>query len=251
VIAVLLGVLGGVASFAAMAAIGDMVSEEVRDRLDHLPHAILRLAARRLDPGLREDVYDDEWMPELTYILKGDEARPITRLYHGTRFALGILAAARRIARRLACSPELAFEAQLVIAEGLSEMTAIRDAVAFLDDKLGLAEAVLASDTFASETVARQQAKVLVAKLVRDFKFNTNDLLSSTAHAIQGLRDENERLKEPGRRLSSREVEDLRSAYVELRRVKERAARRLEQAIAVIAASQPPSPGSLEGPGDA
>ena len=73
-----LGVLGGL----GMAAIGDLVSEEIRDRLDHLPHAILRLAALRLSPALRDDVYNDEWMPELTYILRGDEARPITRLYH-------------------------------------------------------------------------------------------------------------------------------------------------------------------------
>jgi hypothetical protein len=92
-----LGVLGGF----GLAAIGDMVSEEVRDRLDHLPHAILRLAARRLDPAQRAAVYDDEWMPELTYILKGDEARPVTRLYHGVQFALGILIAVRRIEREL------------------------------------------------------------------------------------------------------------------------------------------------------
>jgi hypothetical protein len=46
-------------------------------------------------------VYDDEWMPELTCILKGDEARPITRLYHGTRFAPGILVSARRIGHNL------------------------------------------------------------------------------------------------------------------------------------------------------
>jgi hypothetical protein len=92
-----LGVLGGL----GMTAIGDMVSEEVRDRLDHLPHAVLRLAARRLDPGQRAIVYDDEWLPELTYILKGDEARPITRLYHGGRFTLGILVTARRISDRL------------------------------------------------------------------------------------------------------------------------------------------------------
>jgi hypothetical protein len=88
-----LGVLGGL----GMTAVGDMVSEEVRDRLDHLPHGILRLAALRLDPDQRAAIYDDEWMPELTYILKGDEARPVTRLYHGVRYALGILAAARRI----------------------------------------------------------------------------------------------------------------------------------------------------------
>lgn len=35
-----LGVLGGF----GLTAVGDMVSEEVRNRLDHLPHAILRLA---------------------------------------------------------------------------------------------------------------------------------------------------------------------------------------------------------------
>lgn len=93
--------LGSVVTFIVMAALGDMVSEEVRDRLDHLPHAVLRLAARRLDAGQRAAMYDDEWMPELTYILKGDEARPITRLYHGTRFALGIFFAARQIARAL------------------------------------------------------------------------------------------------------------------------------------------------------
>lgn len=92
-----LGILGGL----AMTAIGDMVSEEVRDRLDHLPHAILRLAAWRLDSAQRVTMYDDEWMPELTYILKGDEARPITRLYHGTRYALGILCGVRGIVSQL------------------------------------------------------------------------------------------------------------------------------------------------------
>ena len=241
-----LGVFGGL----GMTAIGDMVSEEVRDRLDHLPHAILRLAARRLDPGLREDVYDDEWMPELTYILKGDEARPITRLYHGTRFALGILAAARRIARGLACSPELALEAQLAIAEGLSEMTTIRDAFAFIDDRLGLAEAALASDTFASDTVISESAKALLTEVVSDFRLRTDDLLSYSARAIQGLRDANEWLKEPGRRVSSREVEGLRSAYDELRRAKERTGQRLAEALATLAVSATRSASSLEQPKD-
>lgn len=82
----------GVFGCLAMTALGDMVSEEVRDRLDHLPNAILHLAARRLDPAHRLTVYQDEWLPELTYILKGDEARPITRLISGTWYALGILA---------------------------------------------------------------------------------------------------------------------------------------------------------------
>jgi hypothetical protein len=37
----------------------------------------------------------------LTYILKGDEARPITRLIKGTHYALGILVSARRITGHL------------------------------------------------------------------------------------------------------------------------------------------------------
>jgi hypothetical protein len=241
-----LGIIGGL----GMTAIGDMVSEEVRDRLDHLPHAILRLAARRLDPGLREDVYDDEWMPELNYILKGDEARPITRLYDGTRFALGILAAARRIARGLACSPELALEAQLAIAEGLSEMTTIRDAFAFIDDRLGLAEAALASDTFASDTVISESAKALLTEVVSDFRLQTDDLLSYSARAIQRLRDANEWLKEPGRRVSSTEVEGLRSAYDQLRRAKERIGQRFTEALATLAVSAIRSASPLEQPKD-
>lgn len=84
-----------------MAALGDMVSEEVRDRLDHLPQAILRLAARRLDPAHRVLLYEEVWLPDLGYCLKGDEARPVTRLYHGIRFALGILASAPRSSRNL------------------------------------------------------------------------------------------------------------------------------------------------------
>lgn len=95
---ILWGALGGSTTFAVLAALGDMVSAEVRDRLDHLPHAILRLAARWLDPDQRVTVYEDEWLPELTYILRGDEARPVTRLYHGTRYAVGILVSVRRIA---------------------------------------------------------------------------------------------------------------------------------------------------------
>jgi transcriptional regulator with XRE-family HTH domain len=94
---VVLGALGTL----GLAAVGDLISEEFRDRLEYLPHAILRLAAHRLDPSKRVTVYVDEWIPELTYILKGDEARPVTRLYHGMRFAFGILVAVRRIDRDL------------------------------------------------------------------------------------------------------------------------------------------------------
>lgn len=97
VVCALLAFLAGL----GVTVLGDMVSEEVRDRLDHIPHFMLKLAARRLDAGQRSAVYEDEWLPELTYILKGAETRPITRLFTGIRYALGILASVRRIARRL------------------------------------------------------------------------------------------------------------------------------------------------------
>lgn len=53
-----------------MTPLGDPVSEEVRAWLDHLPHLILRLAAKWLDQTQRETAYKDEWVPELTYIPK-------------------------------------------------------------------------------------------------------------------------------------------------------------------------------------
>lgn len=97
---ILLAAVTVLATFG-MTAIGDMVSEEVRDRLDQLPHAILRLAAWQLDPVQRITLYEEVWQPDLAYFLKGDEARPVTRLIKGTSYALGILATARRITRHL------------------------------------------------------------------------------------------------------------------------------------------------------
>jgi uncharacterized membrane protein len=89
----------------AMTALGDMASEEIRDRLDHLPHAILRFAARQLTLGQRATIYEQEWLPELAYILKGAETRPVTRLLTGIWYALGILASAHRIASHLRREP--------------------------------------------------------------------------------------------------------------------------------------------------
>ena len=96
-----LGLLAGL----AMTALGDMASEEIRDRLDHLPHAVLRLAARQLTPSQRVTIYEEEWLPELAYILKGAEARPVTRLITGIWYALGILGSAHRIASHLHREP--------------------------------------------------------------------------------------------------------------------------------------------------
>jgi hypothetical protein len=97
----ILGAALSIAAALAMTILSDMASEEARDRLEHIPHAILRLAARRLDAGQRATVYQAEWLPELAHILERAEGRPITRIITGTRFALGIFASSRRIARHL------------------------------------------------------------------------------------------------------------------------------------------------------
>ena len=64
---ILVAVLGFLASLVVV-IVGDLVSEEVRARLDHLPHTVLRLAIRRLSPDLRDDI-GEEWQAELDHIL--------------------------------------------------------------------------------------------------------------------------------------------------------------------------------------
>jgi hypothetical protein len=91
------------ATLTGTAILGDLVSEEIRVRLDRLPHALIRLAARRLPSDVREDLAE-EWTAELHEILRGAEALPVTRLYRGTRYGLGLLRAAPSIGRDLSTS---------------------------------------------------------------------------------------------------------------------------------------------------
>jgi len=80
-----------------LAALGDLVSEEVRGWLDRVPRALLRLAAAGLPADSREVIYREVWLPDLCYYLRGDESRPITRLIRGTSFAADLFRAARRV----------------------------------------------------------------------------------------------------------------------------------------------------------
>jgi hypothetical protein len=82
---------------ALIMALGDLASEEIRGWLDLLPRGILHLAAMRLDPEMREAIYQEDWLPELIYALRGAESRPITRLIKGTYFALGLFISARKV----------------------------------------------------------------------------------------------------------------------------------------------------------
>jgi hypothetical protein len=93
-----LAILGG---FALSAAVGDLISQEIRGRLDALPRAVLLLAARRLPDELRAEKLT-EWEGELHEILRGAEALPVTRLWRGLHYTAGITRAAPTIARTLA-----------------------------------------------------------------------------------------------------------------------------------------------------
>jgi hypothetical protein len=82
------------------AVLGDLLSEEVRTRLDRVPAYLLELAARRVDADLRVELLE-EWSGELHEILRGAEALPVTRLWRGLRYSAGLLVAAPRVGRIL------------------------------------------------------------------------------------------------------------------------------------------------------
>jgi hypothetical protein len=84
-----------------IAVLGELINEEVRGWIDYLPRVILRLAARRLDPAGKITIYEDEWLPELTCILRGAEARPISRVILGVKYSAVLLVKAERIASHL------------------------------------------------------------------------------------------------------------------------------------------------------
>ncbi len=170
-----LGILAGL----AMTVLGDMARQEIRDRLDHLPHAVLCLAARQLDPSQRITIYQDEWVPELTYILTGAETRPITRLVIGTRYALGILVSAHRIARHVRRIPaETPSSRSLPDPEVISQLSTEPEArspgapaltiaelrlLPFLPTRLSFPE--IAAELFVSPYMVKSQAMSVYRKL--------------------------------------------------------------------------------------
>jgi hypothetical protein len=82
-----------------VAALGELLSDEIRARLDCVPLAALAAAARRLPADQRAELYEQAWLPELHHILRGDESKPVTRLVHGTHFAVSLWLAAGMIGR--------------------------------------------------------------------------------------------------------------------------------------------------------
>jgi hypothetical protein len=82
-----LAIVGGLFVLAG----SDLVSEELRGWLDLAPRAVLRLAAVQLRAGQRKKILEEVWIPDLMYVLRGKESRPITRLIRGMWFAVGLL----------------------------------------------------------------------------------------------------------------------------------------------------------------
>lgn len=80
------------------AAFNSLVNDEIKGWLQMVPTAILRLAASQLpEPEQRKTNYEEFWVPELQYILREAEGPPLTRLFRGTTFSIGLLIPARRI----------------------------------------------------------------------------------------------------------------------------------------------------------
>lgn len=102
-IASFIAILGSFTSLALSA----LVSEELRARINRLPFAILKLAARRLPPELRSEIHNEEWLPELCYLVKDTQVGPVTRLCRATGFALSmwLRRGGEHMARELAAFP--------------------------------------------------------------------------------------------------------------------------------------------------
>ncbi len=88
--------------FAAVVAFGDLVSEELRARLDRLPEYLIRFAVLRLPPEFRQG-RRDEWLLELWGVLQERKiaAFPLTRLFHGICYATSLLLGARQVGKDL------------------------------------------------------------------------------------------------------------------------------------------------------
>jgi hypothetical protein len=87
---------------ALLAALSGLIGDEMRGWLELAPRGLLRLVAIQLPASDREAIYDEEWLPELLFILRKAEGRPITRLILGTWYAVSMIRSAGRVGRTLA-----------------------------------------------------------------------------------------------------------------------------------------------------
>jgi hypothetical protein len=83
------------------AALLELLKDELRGQIERIPYALLLLARQLVPAELRDSLYEQEWLPELDHILAGSRRLPITCLVQGTRYALGLVLAARAVAGEL------------------------------------------------------------------------------------------------------------------------------------------------------
>ena len=148
-------VLLGFAGWLLTRVAGDLASEEVRGWIGCAPRAILRLAAAQLNREERERLYYDEWLPEFQFIMQEAEGRPITRAFHAFKFALGLLVAARTIARFRPPTPPPAVAGNSSGPAALDQPTQSEELLINLTRHLGIKDA---QATLKAEVIARAEA---------------------------------------------------------------------------------------------
>jgi len=98
--------IGALTGIFILTSLGDLARKEIQGRLGLIPQAVLWLASRWLDPAQRVTLYKETWIPGLRHVLRETESLPITRILRGIKFALRVVVAPRRPARRSVSVPQ-------------------------------------------------------------------------------------------------------------------------------------------------
>lgn len=91
-------------AFVILFILRGLASDEIRSRLEQLPKALIRLAARRLPREIPKEIRDDladEWLADLHDPLRDPPLGPLTRLYCDIRHALSALRGAPSVGREM------------------------------------------------------------------------------------------------------------------------------------------------------
>jgi len=94
------GVVAGTVGTVVAGVLVSLLTRETEGWINAVPVWLLRLARRRV-PSSHRDILWSEWSAELHAALHSTEDRPVTRLLLGTRYALGLVLTARKIADEL------------------------------------------------------------------------------------------------------------------------------------------------------
>lgn len=90
VILTIAGVIGVFALAVFYKVVVTIAADEIEGRLDRPSLWLLDRVRRKLPDELRVPLCDETWLPELKFILKREEERPVTRLIQSVKFSLGL-----------------------------------------------------------------------------------------------------------------------------------------------------------------